>query len=430
MKKLPKLGRKQKVFSQLIVLCIAGAAFFMRDVIEANWNYNSVYAAAKAEGAIITADDLRKRYGAKDEENAAPILQVAIDRWNTIPKAKQESIGDVVRDSLSYDGIRFYSNRKKDRISLTEALKITDWVMADIQSSMRKSSCDFKYKWELGSALSFPELAPLRLMCRALSVQGRSLAHSGHTQEAVAKFKLALHLGDLIADTPAIFPKLFKFRIDEELFREMSSAAKNRPKDAQLRLLLRTLAIDSQKPFGARAAFDGLLFSIRTMAKEPPSVLEPHASIPGVQRSWRTRALESCIRIHRATKDLPEDPILLGEALSQTKEDPLADQPGLSNTWNAILMPAYWQVGVRILEDIANRELLLASLDVLDERQRLGHWPSTLPVDRRDPFGSGSLRYRVDGEHARIWSIGKDHKDSGGKTKKEDKESDDLVVRL
>ncbi|MCE9558294.1 MAG: hypothetical protein K8R88_05025 [Armatimonadetes bacterium] len=445
--KLPKLGRKQKIFSRLIVICVAVGAFFMRDVIEANWNYNSVYAAAKAEGAIISADDLRKRYGATDEENAAPVLNRVMANLAKIPKDERDQLMDQVATlGLLWSSKPRAPLKSKSTLTPIEALEKIETTMVGIEACLSKPKCDFHYRWEDGPYLLLPQFTDMKLFARILTIRGRLLAQEGRTAESGAKFKLALHIGKLAGDAPILIAALVRIAIDALAFRQMSEAASEAPKDAALRIELRKALTGWGGPMDPRRA---IAFELSDNWNLSSHILEymkkgetmddhsfwgraliPAVYVPGVTRSWRMRSLQYCRVMNKILKNSLGDPLLAHGAALQSDQYFEEFQSGLSNLLSAIFMPDFTQAFSHLVQDIANREVLLASLDVLDERQKLGHWPATLPVDRRDPFGSGELCYRIDGEHARIWSIGIDHKDSEGKTKQEDKESDDLVVRL
>lgn len=415
----------------------------MRDVIEANWNYNSVYEAAKAEGAIVTAGDLRARYGATDEENAAPILKPIFARLEALSKDPKNKKQLQVIDREASERATAPIPPKDGGPTLEESLTVVESSLVGIESCLAKPKCDFRYEWEKGINLAFPEFTYFRQAIRTIAIRGRLLALAGNPKEAAEKFKLALHLSRLTGDSPVLIAALVRASTSAFVFREIEAVIAARPTDSELRSLVRKAMLARDKPIDPRRAFEAELFFNWDMTTHLPAYLEDNGTgiddqgylrrisyIPGVTRAWRTRSLQYCRLMLRILKGTHGDPILASGAAMQV-DSYLADyETGLSNYLGAILMPVFTQAFSSFVQDIANREVLLASLDVLDERQKLGHWPATLPVDRRDPFGSRELRYRVDGDHVRVWSIGKDHKDSGGKAKKEDKESDDLVVRL
>ena len=68
---------------------------------------------------------------------------------------------------------------------------------------------------------------------------------------------------------------------------------------------------------------------------------------------------------------------------------------------------------------------------VLRFRNQHRRWPESLVepgVQAVDPFDDKPLRYRLDGEGFRIWSVGGDKRDDGGHTRTEVEGSDDLVA--
>jgi hypothetical protein len=86
-----------------------------------------------------------------------------------------------------------------------------------------------------------------------------------------------------------------------------------------------------------------------------------------------------------------------------------------------VFRPVFANVSNSLDRARSRRRSLLAALDVIDFRHEHGKWPTALPVARTDPFDGKPLRYKLDGDGFRIWSVGMDKSDDGGKKQHEAK---------
>lgn len=99
----------------------------------------------------------------------------------------------------------------------------------------------------------------------------------------------------------------------------------------------------------------------------------------------------------------------------------------------SVIMPVYEGVSGALDRSRARKRSLLASMDVLAFHRANGRWPATLieaGSDYTDPFDDKPLRYKLDGEGFRVWSVGQNGKDDGGKTNREKRglDFDEVVV--
>lgn len=428
--------KKRKVWKWVLLALAATGIYFYRDVLEANMAYASNYELAKSEGAMVTADDLRKRYGASDSENAGPLLQQLRAKWEAEPENLRHERRKAFQALLGVP----WPKPKGTQISLPshemqiKALEESEKVVEGLDDVLSKPKCDFHYEWERGTSLALPEFTFLKEAAQLCAARGTVLVNEGKAVEAAHKFRLALHIGKLTGDTPCLFASLVQCAINSIATRSIESALRQRPTDAALRQEIRSLMADFSEPIDPIPPLDGELFFTshctlhieeltEGLAEDPPFA----SKVPGVVRAWQSRAFASCLRRKREMVIMNHDPV---RGVGIMRDSAPSDSQGLSYYLLNVLDPVLSQSMIAFVRDIVHRDLLLCTLDVLDARQKNGAWPKTLPVPRRDPFGSKMLNYEVRGERVRIWSIGQDYKDSRGRTKNEENDSDDILVEL
>lgn len=434
LKRFREWSRGWQITSLLAGVAVLGATYYLRDVIHANWIHNSVYETAKREGAIVTAQDLRDRYGAKDQDNAAPIITAAMADWDKLPDALVGQLQPIFEDS--------YYSRPKGYGEVEQALAYAALVRLDAElgnltGTLAKDKCDFKYDWDQGAMVLFPQFTYFKNFVKVLSARARILAGQGKVAEAIERWNLALHICHLSGEPPILIAGLVRVACESLVMRSIAVAIAESRDNQALRAQLRALLAEGLTPISPERYLDGELFFYNHATTLTGfedvgddilgSPLGKHARIPGAIRAWRTRMFEYCIRQKRQLKAIGGDPV---RALGVEWDPPLQGREGVSYTLGKLMEPTLQQAFSAFVKPLATHDALVSALEVLDARQKLGRWPDALPVLRPDPFGSKSLRYRRDGTGVRIWSIGPDFKDSNGQTKPENKDSDDIVIRL
>lgn len=434
LKRFREWSRGWQVALVLVGIGVLATSYYLRDVIQANWIHNSVYETAKLEGAIVTAQDLRDRYGAKDKENAAPILTAAMADWDKLPKSLAKQVQPAFEDSI-------YSTpkpRTPEELALADAAVIqAEARISRLAGTLTKEKCDFKYDWNQDAMVLFPQFTYCKNFVKVLSARARTLARQGKVAEAIERWNLALHISRLCGEAPILLAGLARISGESIALRSMSLAIAESRDNQALRAELRTLLKDGLTPISPERYLDGELFfynhatTLTGFEDVSDAILESplgkHARIPGAIRAWRTRMFEYCILQKRRFRAIGGDPV---RALGVAWDMQLEGREGVSYTLGNLFEPTLDEAFSAFVRPTAHHSALLSALDVLDARQKLGHWPETLPVSRRDQFGAKPLRYRRNGNGVRIWSVGADYEDSNGQTKAENENSDDIVVRL
>ncbi len=425
------------LISAAFLICLG--LWLVRDVFEAAWAYSDEYEAAKREGAIVSADDMRRMCAVKPEDNAAPILSAIFPK---LPDSKS-GLTLAVEGYLSpTKNLQNTGPRQQPMPTIERALKEVDAITGDLSLLLTKSGCDFNKQWEQGENIVFSEFAPIKQLAKIQCARGRYSAEQGNQEEAAKQFRIAFKLGQFAADSPTMIGALVGQAIDAIVFSTISNVAKSLPNDASLRAQLRSVLQDWSSPGDMTRPIIGEMYFSWSNSRyvsddlatgENSDYVHPcvafAARFPIVRTAWKTNALRWCRRIRKNLTETHGDPAAyMGATALDTYSETEPDN--VSTMLGDMLAPTFTGAGRSYIRRTAGYEVCFATLEVLDERQRLAKWPAKLPVQRRDPFGNNPLKYEVVGDHARIWSIGMDHVDSHGKKYSEDHNSDDISVQL
>ena len=131
------------------------------------------------------------------------------------------------------------------------------------------------------------------------------------------------------------------------------------------------------------------------------------------------------------TKDEPmQTHLALKRVLADEERAAQADKVG--HTLNMILLPVVSSASRKLVTLQTLRRMRTLKIELLKYRLAHNAFPDTLQsfdtTTTTDPFNSKSLRYRREGKGFRLWSIGENLIDDGGKTKVGDNKRADIVT--
>lgn len=419
---------------------------------QADVSLDTLMADANKAGAIMTVEDLNRMYGAKDSENAAPIIRAAMNLKSSRPAGSSQDVQKAL-DAIGAEVSPFY-HKRKPTMDVATAIKVLKMELDHyriVEQVIDKQKCDFKPDWRAKhDPLSddfFPEQAMMKYQNKINARYATAMAVSGKIDEAIERFQLAFHLGTLVGDNPNHMGHIIHTACDAVAIREVevTLAKLGTSKDgeefrAKITPLIKALPAENVTRYlhGDIVLSGILLETIKDLIKNPPKrpagaeeeaepdPMELASKQPGSIEAWTKRSLAWRIRLKELADGSQGDPV---KALSLLRSlPPIEPSDELSKMIDvgAMNYELFLQGGMKV---VARRETLLAGIDVLNFKQQSGQWPETLPVARRDPFGD-TLKYRIEGENVRIWSIGADGKDSNGHVKREETDSDDISARM
>lgn len=427
-----KRGKKRQWTPKGCLLGLAGImlmlmgleALVLRDIIRAANRYDEEYALAEKEGALIWPETLRRLYG-HPEAGAE-----AARRIHALPQTST---------ALSFAFAKDYDPSAP--LSPTAAPGLLRHVipLGDLNEFLRLEHCDFGYKWEQGSNISFPELTACRTSARALVLLADHDVDNKAYAAADQKIAAAFRLAEFVGESPTLIHMFVQTKIIEwTCFGVVRTAARHRHDPRVIRMLRQALdrafTIDYVRAFQAE-----LMWSLhnsqnirRIMEEERDRAAKAAeecertggcidegfdsladvrrwSRVPGVVSAWQTHELEWLRATYAALKQYPTDwrgMTTAAEAIG-TKLD--TDMQGgkvkeLEYMLASILQPQFSRVFEGVPKPECHRQMALAWLDVLERFN--GTWPATLPVERRDPYTGAPLRIEMLAGGPVIWSPG------------------------
>ncbi len=142
------------------------------------------------------------------------------------------------------------------------------------------------------------------------------------------------------------------------------------------------------------------------------------------QRPLKAAVLDIWIPVFEGNKW--NDPELFKEM--QERISAKSEESGIYKAFFDVVSPVYEGFHANIDSTRAYRRCLLAAFDVLDDQSKVGEYPPMLENTWVDPFGDKPLRYKVEGDGFRIWSIGGNGTDEHGLPHQGSKSNDIVVI--
>ena len=310
--------------------------------------------------------------------------------------------------------------------------------LALVDAVRNRPSVDFARDWDLGTALLFPEYATIRMLARAATVRAERAAARGDDVAALRDLDLARRLAFWSGQEPGLIPMLVRITTESIslegaercLVRVAASPSRiaryaawlrEAPPLPRFRDALRGEAFLGVTTIRNLAPFGGFKTVLDTQGDSLGQNVDPkrlrRKGLPAdtVARAFLARHLQTWHMAYAATDGFREDPERMGRRLSAL-EARLNGRKSLSYVLERILFPRFEPAGAAIVQLEARRAVRTGFAEALDLRARTGRWPETLGT--KDPFTGGSLHLRR-GKDFRVYSLGKDRKDDGGRLRRE-----------
>ena len=427
----------------LVVLGVGGAYAGMR-VLGTYWDFNAASSELpqavrdyRAAGLPWTAADIDRHVAIKD--NAAPLVRRALATMpgKSVDRAFDEAFPKGDADPTLYEPALALFH---------EAAKLPD--------------LDFGRDWDLGASLTSSEPRMIRRVCEALSVRAERSAAKGDDAWALSDLEDVRRLSALMGKEPSMIGARYA-ALCEAIADRGAQACLVQTRDRLERLALYGRWLDVPiTPINLRGALRGELYSIVAMGRNldrtgvggrfwPDSdfgcvygreseedrlgqtFVPRREGLPENVRSraYFARCLQMWTELAHRTRGL-NDP--LERVFAQAGEIGARYEgvKGLSHRLDPILFPVF--VGFDRTNRLAQaaRAVNRGFADALILHVRTGGWPTAVTVP--DPLENGPLRVRFDGKRFRVWSVGPNGRDEGGRTRREadamGKRSDDMVA--
>jgi hypothetical protein len=306
--------------------------------------------------------------------------------------------------------------------------------IALVRQGTRCTRCDWQLEWERGVAMPFPPIGSARLLANLVILEGHERAQAGDARGAYERYVDAARLGCDFAACGSLIPSMTGVGICGAAFRAIGDLA----------------TFDAKGEPKPLAAADAELAKLET----------PLPSFADAMRSERVVMKGLCKAGNLSDTGLggagsPADVVLPGKWILANAISTM--DPGFGEIEEAAADPKRRRavaaaVQSRMLESnnpivsmgSANYTALLQNYDELLARYRLAraaiaieraavalHYPKTidLAVDPYDENGA-KLRYKLSADELgyKVWSVGKDGKDDGGKPIAKDGDPGDIVL--
>lgn len=413
-------------------LCLAGlgtwgSGYF--DFFSASREAGSAEVAYRAAGLPWEAKDLAPKPPVTPEENAAPLLRKAM---NVFPSDKFR--GD--------DQKIFALIAAKDDAGADALINKYNAALALATEAAEKPRLDFGRDYDLGPWLQFTEYAPVKSFVKCFAAKARIAAAKGDVNTCVSNLRRGWNLSHLVGEEPNLISMLVEIAGDaivNNAARQCAALfAKNESGLQALQKVTAAFKVANDFPYhlGGEAYqglaivrntsdFTALLRSFGDSSDDaaqqmppPPAVLVRSGLPSGMMaRAFAARHMQVWVEIKKAMDQYPHDPEALGNAMDAI-QNRWEQRKGLSNTLNKILLPVFAQAGsamVRAQADLVTTRALIAALQVKASTGKMPARIQDIPGHWIDPFTNQPLKVRTQGDSIRIYSVGADRVDNGGR---------------
>lgn len=320
----------------------------------------------------------------------------------------------------------------------------------DLLNEIRKAAAThpetrFPIKYEEGFATMLSHLSPTKALSRVLSLRATALLAEGRADEAMADIELTLRLSDGLTGEPLLIIALVRYAIDalalqpiwegclahqfsEAQLVRLQDAFKGRDYLGEFRRALQGERLCVDLAYEGLLRRDGLQLESLGFAENGDDVedLVKALMLRLMNRGWirqnqvaNGRYIEAMVgdlRRARTHTDLPDQDFRLLD---------LQRNRSVYTMVAAKLAPALGSALDRGFEWEAERRLAVMGLGLERYRIANGHYPEALadlaprwapPEAAVDPMTGADLQYRrTEDDGYRLYSVGLDHVDSGGK---------------
>lgn len=383
--------------------------------------------SAQASGIPLTADDLRAETQVDENDNAAPFLGLAISQlkaWRATPSGKEYSKHLGSNNKLA-------ELKPADLDVMEVDLKPLAPMFVLLRQAAAKSKLDFHRAWEKGPALMLPELSEEKACASAAIVEGKCELRHGNVSSALDYMDLAAKTSRLTGQEPLIIGLLVQAAISSQVSQALEEVIKAH--SSELAVLERCKVVINDlgpkpSPLPAmKSEFVMGRIAIKMMATSRPEVFGADGN-SGIMRLARFGPLRTTFewRYSQFYRQMYSDLVQSGDSYLKIQksfikaQDVLSQHEGKDWTYAlvSLLSPVFVGLGDAIGESEARRNVLNSAINLLEEKQKSGRFPTTLPGNSGywlDPFTERALAYKPTANGFLIYSFARDGKDNGGK---------------
>lgn len=315
-------------------------------------------------------------------------------------------------------------------------------LMDQVALAVAKPAYRVERDYDEGIWIEFPEYARYKTWAKILTTEAVRLAHAGDHRGAVERLRSARRLGALLHQDPSLISLLVAIAVDKITLRGAGMAASEMADDSVALTHLKEMLNETEwnpdlgHNFGGEAYSTLATFRNSSVADlrnltdpEKSAKYKPSTFVRNGLPNGRLERAASAELMRFWNEFYPR--IAAGErgAKLGREMDQRSEEFSASSSWPkkiaAILISVYG-ISFTALDTLASeRNVMDAFIDVLIHRERTGAWPATLSVAgvsasrNLDQITGQPLGYHASGGEVRIWHVGPNLKDDGGKTSRE-----------
>ena len=403
-------------------------------------------AHAEAAGFPFKGSDLTEAFEKPASENAAPYYDHIKAKANSLTYTDAQ----LGRELAEAGVVAAFTHEEWDALAIY--LAEYEPVLADIEKGSKLPYCYFPKDWDLGYMVLFPEYADLKTVTKHLASRMRLRIHEGDIDGAIEDLDTLSAFAGHVRQQPILIGLLVSIACDSIISKAIEVELPAAARDPRLLAAFRRYAEGKPESWNlsgviASEAFfsywgieniagTGKFSEIYSYgyvgAGSPRKSISSYVTDAAMASPYSLRKIKSAvldvwtptIAEYRPGDDEKGTIEALERRFSEATQDSL-----FAEVYLDIMSPVYAGFWQSLYRARAQRRMLLAALDLIEHRSETGAWPESLDSAYIDPFDGKPLRYRIDGDGFRIWSVGWDGNDDGGVTRKEDNDNwDDVLV--
>jgi len=390
-------------------------------------NLEAEVAKVKALGIPTEPADLSKLQATRADENAAPIYKQIT--------SEQKRLKSVSRKPYS-EMLTAYTGHPRDLTAFQETLEFYNKVFVLSRKLPDKSGFDMGHDYSKGFNLLFPEYAEMKTLAKLLSAKTRYHLTRREYLEALECLDIQYSISDHLSHEPHIIGALVSVACHAIATANLDLFLESVQDNPALLAQTETMLARHQNLPSMRRSLYGEFVMGRIGLRSLRSWNEvQNFGIPTDETAW-DRTVDRFTLADPAVRRMFEAKLVVAyrqlfEALPKDDRDwdglrkamkdhdaRIAADKSVDNIMNQILFPVFMQASDAIAKSDAEKRVSMIAVKLL----RMGNVQG-LPNDlsqfgqlSRDPLNSGKqLKYMKKGDGFKVWSVGADFHDDGGK---------------
>lgn len=383
-------------------------------------------AKLKAMGVATEPDDLRPNPPIPDAENAAIHYKRIFGEEDRVAAKGKSTDGSL---------LSAFTGHPSDIPAYEEALKRYQSVF-DLASQLPKYD---KYaperKYEDGFDLLFPEFAKLKNLVKRESSRTRYLLEKGRRAEAVEALDVQFSVSDHLAQEPSLIGALVCIAVHAIACANLDIVLTEVQDDTRLLAKIEAMLARHRSSPSFRGAMEGEVVLGRVSLSKISSAKDAQMLLyaeeqplswdsavdrvtlgdPSFRRMFEAKHVEAYRKLFEMLPKDEENWVAISSAMKKFSAQ-IESDTSLSNRMNQILFPVFDQAATAFGKMQAEHQVSLLAVKLLRMR------PQGLPRDLTqfgklaiDPLTGKPMGYVRKGDGFKVWSVGQDLHDDGGR---------------